>query len=180
LPDSVLSSKPTSIDDLSESFVDVRLFLNVMRSVCSPVSIVTSMSGMRPHGTTVSAFSSLSLIPPMILVSLSTDSDLLKVTRKARRFGVNVLAVHQEALATRFAKKGQYKFDGVAWTADEGMPRLPNVAAWLNCDAVRFVQGGDHVVVFGNVLSSDSSGLAPLTYHQGHFGSYLDEYNGTD
>ena len=98
--------------------VDAVVFREALAAVAAPVGVVTSFDGDRPHGTTVSAFCSLSLDPPLVLVSLDRDSDLLRMVRESRRYGINVLAHDQEDLATRFARKGVDKFDDVAWSPD--------------------------------------------------------------
>jgi flavin reductase (DIM6/NTAB) family NADH-FMN oxidoreductase RutF len=143
-----------------------------MASVCTPVSVVTAMAGDRPHGTTVSAFTSLSLDPPMVLVSLDKTSELLGHVRRAQVLGVNVLHAGQAALATAFARKGTDKFSGVGWTLEHGVPRLDGVMGWLACRVERLAEGGDHVVVFGRVVAAAGSPGAPLTYHQRRFGTH--------
>ena len=105
--------------------VDATVFRDTLARVPTPVTVVTSHIDRRPHGTTVSAFSSLSLEPPMILVSLDQNSDLLKIIQESGRFGVNVLASGQQSLATTFARKGADKFAGVAWYMDHGAPGWP-------------------------------------------------------
>src|SRR5579871_3916094 len=91
-------------------------FRTAMASVCTPVSVVTTLADGLPYGTTVSAFASLSMEPPMVLVSLDLGSDLLALVRQTGRFGLNVLASSQTALALNFARKGGAgKFAGVAW-----------------------------------------------------------------
>ncbi|MFG1950473.1 flavin reductase [Micromonospora sp. NPDC048830] len=70
-----------------------------------PVPVVTAMSCGLPHGTTVSAFAPLSMDPPMILVSLSRNSDLLAVVRTTRCFGVNMLASEQ-SVASASSREG--------------------------------------------------------------------------
>src|SRR5579872_7085844 len=109
------------------NLVDPAAFRAVMGEVCTAVTVVTAMDGSRPHGTTVSAFSSLSLDPPLVLVSLDRGSQLLEVITAAGRFGVNVLSRDQAALAARFATRGPAKFDGVAWRGDSASPRLEGV-----------------------------------------------------
>src|SRR3954469_19110691 len=81
-------------------------FRNVMAGVCTPVSVVTTIADGRPHGTTVSAFASLSMDPPMVQVSLDHGSELLALVRDSGTFGLNVLSSGQSALATMFATKG--------------------------------------------------------------------------
>lgn len=148
-------------------------FRGAMASVCAPVSVVTAMAGDRPHGTTVSAFTSLSLSPPMILVSLDESSELLSHIRCGLIFGLNVLHSDQAALAAGFARKGDDKFSGISWTLERGVPRLDDCAAWLACSVQRMVRGGDHIVVFGHVLSAAHAPAAPLTYYQRRFGTHL-------
>jgi len=147
-------------------------FVAVMGSVCTPVAVVTAMAGARPHGTTVSAFASLSLDPPMLLVSLDRKSELLRHVRGARAFGVNVLGAGQSAVAAAFARKGDDKFEGVRWFLDTGVPRLPGCAGWLKCAVQRLVSGGDHVVVLGRVVAASHADVPPLTYHKRSFGTH--------
>ena len=107
-------------------------FVTALAAVCTPVSVVTSHHRDRPHGTTVSAFCSLSLDPPMVLVSLDRGSDLLAMVSESERFGVNVLAHDQGELARQFARKGADKFDGVEWDLHLGVPRLASEGAFWN------------------------------------------------
>ncbi|WP_141910233.1 flavin reductase family protein [Micromonospora sp. A202] len=145
-----------------------------MAHVCTPVSVVTAMSCGRPHGTTVSAFASLSMDPPMILISLSRNSDLLAVVRTSGCFGVNMLASEQSALAIGFAHKGGAdKFNGVPWHPEGGVPRLPDSAGFLVCRVSRLVEGGDHMILLGEVVSAHPVRARPLTYHRRAFGTHL-------
>ena len=110
-------------------------FREVMAGVPTPVTVVTTLVDGRPHGTTVSAFASLSMAPPMLLVALDRGSDLLGMVRETMRFGVNVLGAHQSALALSFARKGGTgKFNGVRWEVDHCLPRLPGAPGWLACE----------------------------------------------
>jgi flavin reductase (DIM6/NTAB) family NADH-FMN oxidoreductase RutF len=152
--------------------VDPETFRGVMSSVCTPVSVVTAMAVDRPHGTTVSAFASLSVNPPMVLISLDRTSELLGHVRRAQVLGLNVLHAGQAALATAFARKGTDKFTGVGWSLEQGVPRLHGAMGWLACRVERLVDGGDHVVVFGLVVAAAGRPGAPLTYHRRRFGTH--------
>ncbi|HET6393143.1 MAG TPA: flavin reductase family protein [Blastococcus sp.] len=100
-------------------------FREVMADVATPVAVVTSTGHGVPHGTTVSAFASLSMEPPMVLVSLDRRSDLLALVRDTGCFGVDVLGATQSELALAFARKGgSGKFAGVRWEVDSDLPRL--------------------------------------------------------
>jgi flavin reductase (DIM6/NTAB) family NADH-FMN oxidoreductase RutF len=148
-------------------------FREAMAGVCTPVAVVTAMAGPAPYGTTVSAFTSLSMDPPMVLVSLDRSSDLLAVIDGSRRFGLNILGAQQPELAVNFARKGgPAKFGGVEWQVGGQVPRLPGATGFLACEVADLVAGGDHVVVFGRVLSADTAPARPLTYHARAFGTH--------
>ena len=148
-------------------------FREVMADVATAVTVVTSAVGDTPHGTTVSAFTSLSMSPPMVLVALDRSSGLLRVIREAEAFGVNILGRHQARHGLAFARKGgAEKFDGVPWSLEHDLPRLAHAPGWIACEADRFVVGGDHIVVFGRVLAAEAAGGGPLTYHARTFGTH--------
>lgn len=158
--------------DLPATEAPASAFRDVMAGVCTPVSVVTAMDRERPHGTTVSAFASLSMDPPMVLVALDRGSDLLALVRRGGAFGVNVLGSAQPEIAKRFARKGSAKFDGVSWCSSSGLPRLAGCAGWLACGLRELVDGGDHVIALGDVRVAESSPCAPLTYHAREFGTH--------
>ncbi|ORA15690.1 MULTISPECIES: flavin reductase family protein [Mycobacterium avium complex (MAC)] len=147
-------------------------FRNAMALVCTPVAVITAMDDDRAHGTTVSAFASLSMSPPSLLVSLDRDSDLLRIIRQTGAFGVNVLGKGQSVLASRFARKGRDKFADVDWSLTDGVPRLAGAPGWFACAVAQTVEAADHVVLIGEVHSVDSVSAAPLTYHARTFGTH--------
>ncbi|BBZ61853.1 flavin reductase family protein [Mycolicibacterium monacense] len=147
-------------------------FRDAMASVCTPVAVITAMDDTRPHGTTVSAFASLSMSPPSLLVSLDQGSDLLSLIRRTSAFGVNILGSGQSSLASCFAKKGRDKFTDVDWSLADGLPRLAGVPGWFACDVIQLVEAADHVVVIGAVRSVESRDTPPLTYHGREFGTH--------
>lgn len=147
-------------------------FLDVMGEVCTPVTVITTTVDGEAHGTTVSAFMSLSLHPPMVVVSLDRSSDLLAKVRRSHRFGVNVLGLSQDRLAIQFAGKGGDKFAGVAWSTSDGLPRLADAIGWLTCRADSFVDGGDHVLIPSHVETAAAVPAAPLAYHRRAYGTH--------
>ena len=151
--------------------VDPEAFRDALASVCTPVSVVTSHRDGHPHGTTVSAFCSLSLEPPMVLVSLDRSSDLLAIVTESRVFGINVLNEGQKDLALNFARKGPDKFDGVEWDLHRGVPRLAGTATWLVCKLEQLHEGGDHLIAVGLVEHAESAPGNPLLYRHREFGT---------
>ncbi|WP_456696923.1 flavin reductase family protein [Aeromicrobium sp. P5_D10] len=147
-------------------------FRAAMGNVAAAVSVVTTVHDGKPHGTTVSAFASLSMDPPMLLVSLDNRSGLLAKLREGSRVGINVLASHQDQVALRFAGKADDKFADVPWQLEDGVPALVDRHAWVAVTVDQLVVAGDHTLVLGLVEAADSSGAAPLTYWQRTFGTH--------
>ncbi|SDF98513.1 NADH-FMN oxidoreductase RutF, flavin reductase (DIM6/NTAB) family [Sinosporangium album] len=143
-----------------------------MARVCTPVCVATTLDRGRPHGTTVSAFTSLSMSPPMVLMALDRGSDLLALIRRTGRLGLNILAGGQSDLALCFARKGADKFADAEWSAESGAARLAGAAAWVGCAVSDLIDGGDHVIVLGTVLRAEAADAAPLTYHARTFGTH--------
>ncbi|GAB3557858.1 flavin reductase (DIM6/NTAB) family NADH-FMN oxidoreductase RutF [Actinopolyspora lacussalsi] len=164
---SIHSTGPPSTSD-----VTAEVFRETMASVCAPVTIVTTMSGDKPYGATVSAFASLSTTPPMVLVALDRRSTLLMRLCSSRRFGVNVLGSKQADTAMRFTRQEIDRFAGLDWYVDQELPRIAHTAGWLACELAELVEGGDHLVAFGRVTTADSTPQSPLTYHRRSFGTH--------
>lgn len=140
------------------------------------VTIVTSCAGEKIHGMTVSAFTEVSLDPPLILVCCDQGSNTHPVIAEGGVFAVNILARDQEALSNRFAsKKNEWqRFEGLAWETEvTGAPILPDTVAALDCRVVAAHETGDHVVYVGEVqaLRIDES-REPLLYQSGSYGRF--------
>jgi flavin reductase (DIM6/NTAB) family NADH-FMN oxidoreductase RutF/3,4-dihydroxy-2-butanone 4-phosphate synthase len=145
------------------------IFREVLGSVCTPVSVVTTLHEGTAHATTVSAFCSLSIEPPLVLVALANDSDLLRLIRVSRVFGINVLADQQYSVAQHLARKGPDKLAKVEWVEDGGLPRLLGSAGWLACRLDQVMPGGDHAIVTGLIVAADQEPREPLLYRQRRF-----------
>jgi flavin reductase (DIM6/NTAB) family NADH-FMN oxidoreductase RutF len=160
------------MDDTAQSGPDPQAFRDVMAEVCTPVAVITTAVDGAPHGTTVGAFMSLSLSPPMVVVALDRNSDLLAKIRLTRRFGINVLAMSQDQLAVQFAGKGGERFAGVTWWVADGLPRLANAIGWLVCQAKTFLDGGDHILIPAHVQTAKATPAPPLAYHRRVYGTH--------
>lgn len=143
------------------------VFREAMASVCTPVSVVTTLADDPPHGTTDSAFVSLSMDP----VSFDRGSDLLALVRRTERFGLNVSSSTQADLAWNFARKGGGKLAGVDWEVESGVPRIHGASSFVACRVDKPVEAGDHVVALGFALAADVSTASPLTCHAHDFGT---------
>jgi len=136
------------------------------------VSIVTSRDGERIHGMTVSDFASVSLDPPLVVVSASETARTLEVIRAGKCFAVNILSAEQEELADLFASKEREdtRFDGLEFDeAKTGSPLLPGAKVNLDCTLVALHDAGDHVLCIGRVEHVEIRDLEPLVYYQGRY-----------
>lgn len=147
-------------------------FRDLMAGVPSPVTVLTTCDE-GPAGTTIGAFISLSLEPPLVLASLMSHSSMLPRVRRARRFGVNLLAEHQSTLARRFASRVADRFAGVDWDEENGLPRLGGTAGWIECDLHAEVPGGDHTMLIGRVVSAQTRVARPMVFCQRSFGGHV-------
>jgi flavin reductase (DIM6/NTAB) family NADH-FMN oxidoreductase RutF len=145
------------------------LYRDVFGSVPTPVAVVTTMRAGRPHGTTVSAFCSLSLDPPLVLVSLARGSRLLREIRRTRRLCINVLAAGQEDLALRFARTDSHKFAGLAWLEKHGLPVVPGCRSWVTAAVQRVLVAGDHMTISALIFDAQVNEAAPMLYHARSF-----------
>jgi flavin reductase (DIM6/NTAB) family NADH-FMN oxidoreductase RutF len=123
------------------------------------------------RGMTATAFSSLSLDPPLILVCIGKAASIGPSLARATHFAVHVLAADQEALARKFAEKDGDRFGGLtARRGVEGLPLLDGALATLECRIAARHPGGDHEIVVGEVLAASSRDGDPLIYYRGRYG----------
>lgn len=147
-------------------------FRSALGSFATGVTVVTAKApDGSPLGVTVSALSSLSLEPPLVLYCLGRRTANADSYLAAGRFAINVLAEGQRALSETFAGQGDDKFAGVEHsTGDNGCPILSACAATLECTITDTFDGGDHIIVVGHVdkVSVDGS-QAPLLHFRGAY-----------
>ncbi len=156
---------------------DPDAFRRALGAYPTGVTVVTAVGPNGPSGATANAVNSLSLEPPMMLACLDRGSRTLISVRAAGRFGVNALAAGQEALAKRFSAKDpeSSKWEGVEWLEREGCPRLTDALVWVACELQEEIDGGDHLILTGNVLEADAREGRPLIFHRGAYRDLLAE-----
>mgnify|MGYP002713091200 CR=1 FL=1 len=145
-------------------------FKKAMSQFASGVTIVTTVFNGKPIGITASSFSSLSIDPPLIIVSLSKHLFTHKVIADSGKFAVNILATDHHERGMVFAgmrPEIEDRFAGTAIdTAVTGCPIFPDALAWVDCTVWDMYDGGDHTIFVGEVqdVSAADSGN-PLLYH---------------
>lgn len=157
--------------------MDAAAFRQVMGHFCTGVTIITALdpNGREPVGFTAQAFQSLSMEPPLVLFCPQKTSSTWPRIEAAGSFCVNVLAADQEALCRAFAASGTDKYRGVGWRAGPatGSPVLSGTLAWIEGRITTQFDGGDHLIVVGEVLDMhvEREGK-PLLFYRGGFGSF--------
>jgi flavin reductase (DIM6/NTAB) family NADH-FMN oxidoreductase RutF len=137
----------------------------------SGVTVVTTRDDEnRLHGITVSAFCSVSLEPPLILVCIDKEAGSHYAFEQSRAFIVNILREDQQYLSDRFASQLPDKFDGVKYRAGiENLPVLEDVLVNLECRLVNAYDGGDHTIYIGEIVVSTVNEGKPLIYFHGEY-----------
>ncbi len=142
-------------------------FREALRNFASGVTVVTTADQDRPAGMTVSAFSAVSLDPPLIQICVDRQAFTHEVIARAGQFAVNILAEDQAHLSRLFASHEQHKFASVSYRrSDTGLPLLDGVLTALECRVVEAVAAGDHTIYIGEVLTTHIGAGAPLLYYQ--------------
>ncbi|HEV2261027.1 MAG TPA: flavin reductase family protein [Candidatus Rubrimentiphilum sp.] len=156
---------------MNASPVSVEAFKTAMRHFPTGVTVVTSLRHGEPRGVTVSAFSSVSLDPPLVLICINRTARSYLFISESKIFCVNILAGDQQAMAERFAAKirdGQ--FENVAFErAATGAPVLTGVVAYVDCEVAEEHHAGSHSVFIGRVVACASRTGSPLGYYNGAF-----------
>ncbi len=146
-------------------------FRRAMGSFASGVNIVTSRSEDNAmHGITVSAFSSVSLEPPLVLICINKRASIHEHLREGCHFAVNILAEDQESLSARFASRDTDRFNGVECSeAPHGSPLIAGALAHIECRVVAAYPAGDHTIYIGEVEATQVSDKNPLAYFRGRY-----------
>ena len=152
-------------------------FRAALSAYATGVTVITAIGPNGPSGATANAVTSLSLDPPMMLACLDRGSRTLTSVRTQGRFGVNALAAGQEELARTFAGKHaeDTQWADVDWSERNGLPFIAGTLMWVACELRDLIDGGDHLIVTGDVLEADSREGQPLLFHRGAYRDLLAE-----
>jgi flavin reductase (DIM6/NTAB) family NADH-FMN oxidoreductase RutF len=156
--------------------IDPQTMRDTLRFWASGVAVVTTADSKRRAGMTVSAFNSLSLEPPLVLVCLYKDTTTAEHISEIGYFAISILGEDHAYLSDRFAGRiplleNEDRFDGVAITsATTGSPILREALAWLDCRVHQVHDGSTHWIVCGEVLAAGrGSSEAPLIYYDRNY-----------
>jgi flavin reductase (DIM6/NTAB) family NADH-FMN oxidoreductase RutF len=120
------------------------------------------------RGTTVNSFTSVSLDPPLVLVSLGRQTRAAATLRSGSAFAVNVLHHGQRDLAMHFAGRPRPETE-VGWEVREGVPHLAGCSSYFRCTAQDVHGAGDHLIIVACVEEFQADGHPPLIFYRGAF-----------
>lgn len=154
-------------------------FRKALSCFASGVTVVTLLDGNNaPQGLTVSAFCSVSLDPPLILVCIDKGTSSHQAIAETGLFVVNILAEEQRSISEQFALSLPDKFEGVDHSPGiDRVPVLNDALTSLECSVRNAYDGGDHTIFVGDVHNIRLAQGKALVYYNGE---YLDLYGEFD
>ncbi len=151
--------------------VEPALFRQLLGRFATGVTVVTTRTpGSEPIGMTASSVASVSLDPPLVLVSVDRHHEMHAALEAASHFVLNVLSADQEALSRRFAADEPNRFGGVGFHLNkQGIAVLDGVLAHIECEKRTAIPAGDHTVFLGLVIGGSVTDRRPLLYYRGAY-----------
>ncbi len=151
-------------------------FVEAMAAAAFGVSIVTTDGSAGRFGLTVSAVSSVSAEPPLLLACINRKNLIEKAIIENQRFVVNFLSSKHAALAQSFAGRpiqgAAYDFPAASWNEVHGMAMLQDAAANFICDLESYLDAGTHRIFIGRVIHAAHNSVEPLVYSNRAFGKF--------
>ncbi|GAB2993375.1 flavin reductase family protein [Amycolatopsis acidiphila] len=148
--------------------IDPEQFRRTMGRFTSGVTVVTTIDGEQVHGMTANGFLSVSLDPPLVLVSLARRSRMAALLRRTGRYGVSVLADDQQLHSQHFAGRPvpglRPRFEQV-----DGTAYLQGSIGRIGCDVLEIHPAGDHLLHLGQVTHLADTDRAPLVFFTGSY-----------
>lgn len=151
---------------------DAKDFRRALSQFPTGVTVITTIDAEgKPVGVTASSFNSVSMDPPLILWSIDKGANSLSAFENSAYFSVNVLCTEQVATSNNFASRGADKFANIPYTAGLGnTPILEHFAAQFECKTWAVYDGGDHLILVGEVKKYRYNDSAePLVFARGSY-----------
>ena len=154
---------------------DTRALRDTFGRFATGVTVVSTVNESGEFfGLTANSFTSLSLDPPLVLFCLDYKALSFDAFRKTSNFVVNVLSEEQKELSAHFARSSVDKWNGIEFEIwHTGCPVLPQSIAVLECLTIARHEGGDHLIIIGQVdqIRYDENETKPLLFYKGRYGA---------
>ncbi len=143
------------------------------------VCVVSVTHDEKPYGMTVNSFSSLSLDPPLLLWSIQKQSECFSMFHDAETFAVNILPEGDMDVSNRYARKQNHEIPPVDYHKGKlGLPLLKHSLVSFECSMWNRYEGGDHIILVGEVQAMEARAGSPLLFYAGGYRSlYTPEDN---
>ena len=150
--------------------IDSMLQRQVMGRFATGVTLLTTRFDEGVLGMTANAVMSLSLEPPLVVVSVDKKNSMHECLIQGKCFALNMLRADQEEISRRFAVSGPKDFSGLRLTAAEtGAPILVDAIAFVDCKLVEILSGGDHDMFVGEPVAGEVRDGEPLLFYGGEY-----------
>jgi len=151
--------------------IDPRALRDAFGCFMTGVTVVTMTDeANRPIGFTANSFSSVSLDPPLLLVSIANRSANLEAFRKGGGFAVKILSEGQKDISATFARPVEDRFSTVYWRRGPvGSPVIAGVSAWFDCSLEQAIAAGDHTILLGRIGGFEATPAPGLGYYRGAY-----------
>ncbi|RPF52087.1 flavin reductase family protein [Aquisalibacillus elongatus] len=153
--------------------MDHKEFRNCLGRFATGVTVVTCDNQDECHGLTANAFTSVSLDPPLVLVSIDRNTKAYHKL-KNNRFIINILSAEQQNTALHFAGK-TFDKQPFEWAQSEFGYRIKDSLAYIECEPWAEYDGGDHVLFLGKVHDFDYLEGEPLGFYGGKFSKIVQD-----
>lgn len=161
---------------------DPMLFRQVLGRFATGVTVITTRKGDRKHGMTANAFSSVSLDPPLVLVSVDRRTEMHTLLQEGDSFCVNILPEHHQDWSAWWAGKAPKDGDQFATIPHSekatGCPVLDDCVGYIDCKIWARYDGGDHTLFIGEVQEatvSEDPNIKPLLFFSSKYRKLHDE-----
>jgi flavin reductase (DIM6/NTAB) family NADH-FMN oxidoreductase RutF len=149
---------------------NTRLLRDAFGRFATGVTVVTTNSGDGPVGITANSFSSVSLEPPLVLWMPDKGSRRFQYFEDAEHYAIHVLSHEQAEVCNGFVRNA-HAFDQLPHRIDDkGVPLLENCLARFECKRFAAYEGGDHLIVLGQVIQAEMRQGDALTFFAGKLG----------
>lgn len=151
---------------------NIRALRDALGRFATGVTVVTIAGPDGPMGFTANSFTSLSMDPPLVLWAPARSATRFPFFAAAQHFAIHVLAAEQEPLVSRFLRGG-IGFSDMEFDRNvEEVPLIAGSLARFECRQIAAHDGGDHLIIVGEVTRFTSRPGAPLVFSQGGYGAF--------
>ena len=153
--------------------LDKKMLRTCMSLFATGVTVVTYATDGGPAGMTANAFMSVSLDPPLVLISVRTSSRFNKWVRHGVPYGINLLAESQRPLSMHFGGSPSDRLE-LPFNSDQGAPLLNGSLAQIVARTVDIHPAGDHYLYIGEVeYVRFGEHERPLVFYSGKYRQIL-------